>query len=197
MRNTFHSQDLRILYLSAGDLWSLETLMISCNLTSPIGVCPNMTLSRRWLFWLHPNHEKKDYQTKSSVNLKRRLYENYVSLVSSKWAVGSRGGNRYVEGRRFPGFLVYWFQKFSLWKFLDFMPSEFQSVQDLPYFHFMSSGRYWSHIPDFQKFSNGSSWFVGGRLFRNFQFSGIYTNSPAPFRGHLSCGIRLHCLFIS
>ncbi len=39
------------------------------------------------------------------------------------------------------GFKVSWFQSFLVSKF-----------EDLPNFHFMFSGRYWSHIQDFQEF---------------------------------------------
>ena len=55
----------------------------------------------------------------------------------------------------FLGFKVCWFLGFLVSKFLSFLVSKFRLFNDpiLPHFHFMFSGRYWSHIQYFQKTS--------------------------------------------
>ena len=66
------------------------------------------------------------------------LLENEKSLgFLVSWCLG-------FKDSCFLGFLVSWFE--------SFLVSWFQSFKELPNVHFMFSGRYWSHIQDFQDF---------------------------------------------
>ena len=60
---------------------------------------------------------------------------------------------------RLYGFRVLWFYGFLISK--------------IPSFHFMFSGRYWSHIQDFKIWLDGSSGLFGARLFQNWHLWGF------------------------
>ena len=83
-------------------------------------------------------------------------------LVSNLGGRGAVGIPLLEKVAWFLGFSVSWFQNFLVSKCLGFEVSWFpsllvskcQSFNDpmLPKFHFMLSGRYWSHLQDFQDF---------------------------------------------